>query len=253
MKLGIKVFGIACLSATLFSCGNKDVALNNLQDSVSFCLGFQTAAMWHQQGVDTITNDAFFAGFKSFNKDEENYPLDLDQEQYSELMQRYVALIEEKEKNKLAEQYGPNREEGEKFLNENKERTGVVTTASGLQYEILSEGKGPKPSLYDTIEVLYKGTLLDGTVFDSTTGNETVKFPLIPYSLIEGWIEAFPLLSEGTKAKLFIPYNLAYGEYGNAAIQPYSTLIFEVELKKVIKGKKPENGPQRIEDVLPAK
>ena len=233
MKLGIKVFGIACLSATLFSCGNKDVALNNLQDSVSFCLGFQTAAMWHQQGVDTITNDAFFAGFKSFNKDEENYPLDLDQEQYSELMQRYVALIEEKEKNKLAEQYGPNREEGEKFLNENKERTGVVTTASGLQYAILSEGKGPKPSLYDTIEVLYKGTL--------------------PYSLIEGWIEAFPLLSEGTKAKLFIPYNLAYGEYGNAAIQPYSTLIFEVELKKVIKGKKPENGPQRIEDVLPAK
>ncbi|MBP5370727.1 MAG: FKBP-type peptidyl-prolyl cis-trans isomerase [Bacteroidales bacterium] len=239
MKICIKVIGIACLSASLISCGNKDnVKLETLEDSANFCLGFQTAAMWAQRGVDSINNDAFVAGFNAFNIDEQNLPLELEQEQYSDLMQRYAEILEQRELTKMKTEFAPNIEAGEKFLAENKEKAGVITTASGLQYEIISEGKGVKPSLYDTISVIYKGTFIDGTVFDSTM--EPIKLPLIPNGLIQGWIEALPLFAEGTKAKLYIPYDLAYGEYGNQGVQPFSTLIFDIELVKVIKGKAPE-------------
>ncbi|MCQ2958784.1 MAG: FKBP-type peptidyl-prolyl cis-trans isomerase [Bacteroidales bacterium] len=241
MKSFLKTAGIICLSASLFSCNNKDnVELKNLQDSASYCLGFQTAAMWIQRGADSINADAFNAGFKAFNIDEQNFPLELDQEQYADLMQRYASNIEERQLQKMKAEFAPNIEEGEKFLAKNKERAGVITTASGLQYEIITEGKGAKPSLFDTVKVNYNGTFIDGTVFDSTNGNEPLKLPLIPGALIQGWIEALPLFAEGTKAKLYIPYDLAYGEYGNQGVQPYSTLIFDIELVKVIKGKAPE-------------
>ncbi|MBP5583956.1 MAG: FKBP-type peptidyl-prolyl cis-trans isomerase [Bacteroidales bacterium] len=237
MKICIKVIGIACLSASLISCGNKDnVKLETLEDSANFCLGFQTAAMWAQRGVDSINNDAFVAGFNAFNIDEQNLPLELEQEQYSDLMQRYAEILEQRELTKMKTEFAPNIEAGEKFLAENKEKAGVITTASGLQYEIIKEGTGAKPALFDTIVVHYNGPLLDGTIFDSSIGNEPVSLPLIPGGLIQGWIEAFPLFAEGTKAKLYIPYDLAYGEYGSRDIQPFSTLIFDVELLKVKKG-----------------
>lgn len=241
MKSFIKTAGIICLSASLFSCGNKEkVDLQTLQDSASYCLGFQTAAMWAQRGVDSINNEAFYAGYKAFNIEEQNFPLELDQEQYSDLMQRYSAILEERQLNKMKVEFAPNIEAGEKFLAENKEKAGVITTASGLQYEIITEGNGPKPSLYDTVTVNYNGTLLDGTVFDSSIGGEPFTAPLIPGTLIQGWIEALPLLAQGTKAKLYVPYDLAYGEYGNQGIQPFSTLIFEIELLKVKKGAAPK-------------
>ena len=237
MKLGIKVLGIVGLTASLCSCGNKDnVKLETLEDSANFCLGYQTAAMWAQRGIDSLNNDAFIAGFKAFDIDDEKMPLELDQELYSDLMQRYSAILEERQLAKMKAEFAPNIEAGEKFLAENKEKAGVITTASGLQYEIIKEGTGAKPALFDTIVVHYNGTLLDGTVFDSSIGNEPVSLPLIPGALIQGWIEAFPLFAEGTKAKLYIPYDLAYGEYGSRDIQPYSTLIFDVELIKVKKG-----------------
>lgn len=241
MKSIFKVAGIICLSASLISCNNKkDVEFQSLQDSASFCLGFQTAAMWAQRGVDSINADAFFAGYNAFDIEEQNFPLDLDQEQYSDLMQRYAMLLESRQLEKMKVEFAPNIEAGEKFLAENKEKAGVITTASGLQYEILKEGNGAKPSLFDTVTVNYNGTFIDGTVFDSTIGSEPIKLPLIPDGLIQGWIEALPLFAEGTKAKLYIPYDLAYGEYGNQGVQPYSTLIFEIELIKVTKGKAPE-------------
>ena len=123
-----------------------------------------------------------------------------------------------------------NIEIGEKFLSENGKRDGVTTLASGLQYEVISEGNGPKPELTDMVETHYHGTLLDGTVFDSSVDRgETVSFPV--NGVIPGWTEALQLMQVGAKWKLYIPYNLAYGENGaGAAIGPYSTLIFEVEL-----------------------
>ncbi len=120
-------------------------------------------------------------------------------------------------------------EEGTQFLAENKARKGVVTTASGLQYEVLTEGKGAKPNPDQTVEVHYHGTLIDGTVFDSSVKRgETISFPVT--GVIQGWVEALQLMPVGSKWKLFIPANLGYGNRAQGAIPAGSVLIFEVEL-----------------------
>jgi FKBP-type peptidyl-prolyl cis-trans isomerase len=127
------------------------------------------------------------------------------------------------------------KEAGDKFLAENAKREGVKTTASGLQYEILSEGKGATPKASDKVTVHYKGTLIDGTEFDSSySRGQPVTFPLA--NVIPGWTEGLQLVKVGGKAKLFIPANLGYGERGaGAKIGPNETLVFEVELINIEK------------------
>ena len=122
------------------------------------------------------------------------------------------------------------KEEGEKFLAENAKREGVKTTASGLQYEVLEATHGQKPKATDSVRVHYEGTLIDGTVFDSSyKRGESIAFPL--NGVIKGWTEGLQLMSVGSKYKFFIPYQLAYGERGaGASIPPYAALIFTVEL-----------------------
>ncbi|MGN0226760.1 MAG: FKBP-type peptidyl-prolyl cis-trans isomerase [Paludibacteraceae bacterium] len=122
------------------------------------------------------------------------------------------------------------KEEGEKFLAENAKREGVKVTASGLQYEVLEATLGQKPKATDTVKVHYEGTLIDGTVFDSSyKRGESISFPL--NGVIKGWTEGLQLMSVGSKYKFFIPYQLAYGESGaGASIPPYAALIFTVEL-----------------------
>ena len=122
------------------------------------------------------------------------------------------------------------KEEGEKFLAENAKREGVKVTASGLQYEVLEATLGQKPKATDTVKVHYEGTLIDGTVFDSSyKRGESISFPL--NGVIKGWTEGLQLMSVGSKYKFFIPYQLAYGERGaGASIPPYAALIFTVEL-----------------------
>ena len=119
---------------------------------------------------------------------------------------------------------------GETFLAENKNRPGVVETASGLQYEIITEGNGPKPSATSKVTCHYHGTLIDGTVFDSSVlRNQPATFPL--NMVIKGWTEALQLMPTGSKWRLYLPPNLAYGDRQTGAhIGPNSTLIFEVEL-----------------------
>ena len=126
------------------------------------------------------------------------------------------------------------REAGEKFLAENAKKPNVVTLPSGLQYEILNEGDGKQPSAKDTVRCHYHGTLTDGTVFDSSVHRgEPAEFPL--NQVIAGWTEGVQLMKEGAKYRFYIPYNLAYGERGaGAQIPPYSALIFDVELLKVL-------------------
>ena len=125
--------------------------------------------------------------------------------------------------------YGNSKEEGEKFLAENALREGVITTASGLQYEVLKMGKGKKPKATDNVKVHYHGTLINGTVFDSSVDrNEPITFGLT--QVIAGWTEALQLMPVGSKFKLYIPQQLGYGSQQAGSIPPYSTLIFEVEL-----------------------
>ena len=125
---------------------------------------------------------------------------------------------------------GAAKAEGEKFLAENKKREGVQVTASGLQYEVLEATIGQKPKATDTVKVHYEGTLIDGTVFDSSyQRGESISFPL--NGVIKGWTEGLQLMSIGSKYKFFIPYQLAYGERGaGQQIPPYAALIFTVEL-----------------------
>lgn len=140
---------------------------------------------------------------------------------------------------------GKAKEEGEKFLAENGKKAGVKTTASGLQYEVLTEGKGDSPKATDTVTVHYKGTLLNGETFDSSYDRgQPVSFPL--QNVIPGWTEGLQLMKAGGKSKFYIPAALAYGDRGaGGKIGPNETLIFEVELIKVEKGDAPaEEAPK---------
>jgi len=146
-----------------------------------------------------------------------------------EIQQRFATVRQESAK-KIVEK---NKKDGEAFLAKNKGEKGVKTTASGLQYKVITVGKGKQPTAEDTVTVNYRGTLIDGTEFDSSyKRNQPATFPV--KGVIAGWTEALPLMKEGSKWMLYIPANLAYGERGAGnMIGPNSTLIFEVELLSI--------------------
>ncbi|MDO4462773.1 MAG: FKBP-type peptidyl-prolyl cis-trans isomerase [Bacteroidia bacterium] len=129
--------------------------------------------------------------------------------------------------------YEQNFKDGIEFLKANMQREGVGVTPSGLQFEILQEGTGASPSKNDIVRCRYKGTLIDGTVFDETKDGKSATFKLS--EVIPGWTEGLQLMKEGAKYRLFLPYTLGYGAMNLGVIKPYSTLIFEVELLEVIK------------------
>ena len=136
---------------------------------------------------------------------------------------------------KLAEEaYAVNRNAGEKFLAENAKKESITTLPSGMQYEVIKEGNGKKPSATDHVQCHYEGTLIDGTIFDrSIKRGEPAVFGV--NQVIKGWVEALQLMQEGAKWRLYIPYDMAYGEHGaGEMIPPYSALIFDVELIKVL-------------------
>ena len=136
---------------------------------------------------------------------------------------------------KLAEEaYEQNKASGEAFLANNAKKEGVVVLPSGLQYEVITEGNGKKPSATDRVQCHYEGTLIDGTIFDSPIKRgEPAVFGV--NQVIKGWVEALQLMQEGAKWRLYIPYDMAYGEHGaGEMIPPYSALVFDVELIKVL-------------------
>ena len=167
----------------------------------------------------------------------------LNDEQAMQVMQAFAAKMQakqqqemEKKQAEMAEQGKKNLEAGKTFLAANGKKPGVVTTASGLQYQVVTEGKGPKPKADDSVKVHYTGTLLDGTKFDSSHDrNEPAQFVL--NSVVPGWTEALQLMPVGSKYKLWIPANLGYGEQGTPGgpIPPNATLVFDVELIEIAK------------------
>ncbi|MBQ3555313.1 MAG: FKBP-type peptidyl-prolyl cis-trans isomerase [Bacteroidales bacterium] len=193
-------------------------------DKLSYAIGLNIANNLKSSGFANLSVEDFAEAVKTVYNGESAKMTDTEART---VIQDY---FEKAEKEKLTK----NLEEGNKFLAENGKREGVVTLPSGLQYEIITEGTGKKPSATDTVSCHYHGTLIDGTVFDSSVmRNQPAEFPV--NGVIKGWVEALQLMSEGAKWKLFIPANLAYGERGaGQSIEPNSTLIFEVELLKVL-------------------
>jgi FKBP-type peptidyl-prolyl cis-trans isomerase FklB len=213
---------------------NKNLSINTELDSLSYAIGVDISNNLNRS-FDTLNAKLIAKGItdKLLNDNSE-----ISENQIQKIIQNYLLKQQEKQHQAELEKYKGLAEEGKKFLEENAKKDSVVTTASGLQYKIIREGKGEKPSLTDKVKVNYKGMLLDGTVFDSSyERGKPVEFPV--NGVIPGWTEALQLMKPGAKYILYIPYNLAYGENGAGdVIKPYSTLIFEVELLEVEKTKK---------------
>ena len=200
-------------------------------DKVSYALGLGIGQQLSQMGASELNIDDFAQAIKDVINGSE---LKVQHREAQQIVQDYFAKQEEKINAQRAEQGKAQKEAGEKYLAENAKKEGVVTTKSGLQYKVLQEGKGKQPTAKDTVMCHYEGFLIDGTVFDSSVQRgEPATFPL--QQVIAGWTEGLQLMKEGAKYRFFIPYRLGYGEGGaGAAIPPFATLIFDVELIQVI-------------------
>lgn len=189
-------------------------------DKISYALGLSMGQNLMGSGVEKLNYQDLAKGIEDVLTHQQ------PQITYQEAQQVLNTFFQELEQ-KIA---GAAKADGEKFLSENAKREGVKTTDSGLQYEILEPSLGQKPKATDTVRVHYEGTLIDGTVFDSSyKRGESITFPL--NGVIKGWTEGLQLMSIGSKYKFFIPYQLAYGERGaGQTIPPYAALIFTVEL-----------------------
>jgi len=227
------VLGILVFQQTCGAAGNRLTSedLKTFEQKASYALGMDVGGNVKNLPTD-IDVDIFIQGLRDRLKGED---LLMTVEQAELVKKEIVRMVREKQKseqNAIAEK---NRETGRKFLEDNGNKKGVVTTKSGLQYLVLKEGDGPRPKAENTVKVHYKGTLIDGTEFDSSyKRNNPAVFPLS--GVIRGWTEGLQLMKVGSKYRLFIPSNLAYGERGSGAvIPPGATLIFDVELLSIEK------------------
>lgn len=205
---------------------------NNELKNLSYALGLSMGNNFRASGIEQIDVKEFADGVAAvFSREKPRMSYDEAKEE----IRCFFTALEEKQRAAAAEMGKVNKAAGEAFLSENGKRPEVKTTPSGLQYEVIDEGAGPKPSATDRVMVHYTGTLIDGTVFDSSVERgEPATFGV--NQVIPGWVEALQMMNEGAKWRLFIPSNLAYGPNGaGGAIGPDSTLIFDVELLKVLK------------------
>lgn len=200
------------------------IKLSDDLEKFSYSLGLSISANLIQSGVKTIHPDAFVAALKDVFTGEKPQ---ISPEEANQILESFVAQSQAGENNK-------NLEEGQAFLAENAKKSGVIVLPSGLQYEVMKEGEGEIPTATDQVKCHYHGTLIDGTVFDSSVQrNQPAVFPV--NGVIQGWVEALQLMSVGSKWKLFIPSELAYGPRGaGGAIGPNSALVFEVELLEIM-------------------
>ena len=221
-----------CIAGTLVASigfAQEKPQLKDQKDKVSYSIGLDIGNTFKKQNMD-VNADILSAGLKDALTGSK--PL-LTDEQVKETMTAFSKEMTDKQAAASKDAADKNAAAGEKFLAENKKKDGVKTTASGLQYKVLKEGSGASPKETDTVVTNYRGTLLDGTEFDSSyKRGEPASFPV--NRVIKGWTEALQMMKPGSKYQLFIPASLAYGERGAGQnIGPNSTLIFEVELMSV--------------------
>ncbi len=226
----------AIVAMGITSCGNshKSASLKTAADSVSYAIGISTGA-GYKENLKTLPGDPanvddLIAGFIQAIKGDSS-AMKMTPQAAQAYMQTYFMEASTRDAKKT-------KEEGEKFLNENKTKKDVITTESGLQYQVVTEGTGEKPTAEDKVKVHYTGTLLDGTVFDSSVERgEPAEFGV--GQVIKGWTEVLQLMPAGSKYIVWIPSELAYGERGvGGDIKPNSTLKFEIELLEIVKDKK---------------
>lgn len=241
MKL-IKFLGVVFLTAIVSSCNSQGVTNKSLKteiDSVSYAIGMDVAKNV-KNSVSEMDTELFMQGF--LNAIDSTNVL-IEPEKCQTILSTYFRKKQEKERAKQQEEaiakaenkFTDNKLAGEKFLEENKTKKGVQTTASGLQYIVEKQGKGEKPTATSKVKVHYHGTLIDGTVFDSSVDRgKPAEFGV--NQVIKGWTEGLQLMPVGSKYKFFIPQDLAYGfqQRGNK-IKPFSALVFEVELLDIVK------------------
>src|SRR5438874_6052594 len=221
---------LAALSASVLT--DDRPTLKDAKDKLSYSIGLDIGMTFKKQKMD-LNSDTLAAGVKDGLSGVK--PL-LTEDEVRQVMTTFSKEMTEKTAMANKEAAGKNTAEGEKFLTENKNKPGVKTTASGLQYKVVKEGSGAPPKETDTVVVNYRGTLVDGTEFDSSyKRGEPATFPV--NRVIKGWTEALQLMKPGAKYQLFIPSDLAYGPGGTGGdIGPNATLIFEVELMSVKPG-----------------
>ena len=220
MKHFVAIFAALALVTSIVA-QEKKTPLKDQKDKSSYAIGLNIGMNFNKQKI-AINPDVFVAGVKDGLAGKPQ----MTEAEVRETMTNLEKDMESKQK----EASQKNASDGEKFLAENKKKEGVKTTASGLQYKVIKEGTGPQPKATDTVTVNYRGTLIDGTEFDSSyKRGQPATFPL--NAVIKGWTEGLQLMKVGSKYQIFIPASLGYGERGAGAdIGPNSTLIFEVEL-----------------------
>lgn len=196
---------------------------NSEMDKFSYSLGMNIAASLMNDGLDNVVVKDLALGLEDLLK---NSDTRVSAEEAQQILQTGIQEAQSKK-------FGAVKEEGAAYLAENAKKEGVTVLESGLQYEVITAGTGNKPAATDNVTVHYKGTLIDGTVFDSSIERgQPATFPV--NGVIPGWVEGLQLMTEGSKWNLHIPYNLAYGEQGaGGSIPPFATLIFDVELIKI--------------------
>lgn len=201
-------------------------------DKLSYALGMSMGHNFKGTGIKTLNSADFAAGVASVY---DGVKPEMTFDEAKRIVNEYFAKLEAEMQAEAAKQGEVNLKNGEAFLTENAKREGIKVTESGLQYEVLESGKGDSPKASDNVEVHYTGKLIDGTVFDSSV-ERGVPASFGVTQVIPGWVEALQLMHEGDKWRLYIPSDLAYGPNGaGGVIGPNMTLIFDVELLRVIK------------------